>query len=1105
MILANGPIGVLNSVTYWFLPENSHSNLSSSHGRLSVPQKPLFGKALSLRLAKNWNFDAGSTKCRLCCALASEEDGSGSVASRFIEKELKFSPAFSDYVKVLESVRVDRSKDSGGDEDRYGSKQTSIAKGKSFRMKRQLHGSKDDDCEEGANVEENGLGREMIDHRRRNKDLKGGAGLTGNKSDGGWALIEGLLEKGSARRNCDMGKGKPERNKYGSARRNGDMGKGKPEKNKYRSNSKNLRKFDSQSNVNDVGENLDNGHLENGKVRYSGRLTDMQQKERKAAWVDKLETFKGNNVKMERSNSRSLGRKFCHGHAMIAHGNHTKSNSRQSDDNNFSGDIAGDQIGHINDNHSYRSKEKKKMHEYETINCRERVYSIGNSVQRKSGEPAFTKDALKANRSYENNTSKKSFGYDLDKNNIEDESHLKMDHGERQTSSRRSRIEFEFKDDFDGQNIRVNKLVGKQTNHVDHSVKQNHFASFKISSEQDRNKWHVGMHNSNYGASKIHGKGNMDSNNITGDVDGYDFEDRAAFKTFEVFTDVRNRPRVLRMEMEERIEKLAKQLNATDINMPQWKFSKIIHSAKIKFTDHSILRIVQILGALGNWKRVLQVVEWLQSHARFESYKSRYIYTTVLDVLGKAKRPIEALNIFYTMRQGLSSYPDLAAYRCIAVTLGQAGLMKELFDVIDCMRAVPEKKFNLGPLQKWDPRIEPDLIVFNAVLNACVQRKQWEGAFWVLQQLKQQGTKPSNTTYGLVMEVMLACGKYNLVYEFFRKVEKKSIPGALNYRVLVQALWREGKIDEAVLAVKDMERRGIVGTASLYYDLARCLCSTGRCQEALLQIDKICKVAKKPLVVTYTGLIKACLDSGSIENGAFVFNQMHKFCSPNIVTYNIMLKSYLNHGMFEEAKDLFQKILDGSHQIANRGDLSQKVVPDKFTFNTMIEACAQTQKWDDFESAYGQMLNHGYHFDTRRHLRMVLDAFRAGKVQVLESTWKHLVRFGRVPPPPIIKERFCIKLMEDDPVTAIACIDIHQEIDMLAFSERSWLKLLNGNAHRFKSGIMSRLAIELDAFVAQTSESLPVYENLRKACEQFVAHANIIPSLPDHLEESHNS
>ena len=37
-----------------------------------------------------------------------------------------------------------------------------------------------------------------------------------------------------------------------------------------------------------------------------------------------------------------------------------------------------------------------------------------------------------------------------------------------------------------------------------------------------------------------------------------DIEDRAAFRTFEVFTDVRNRPRVLRTELEERIQKLAK-------------------------------------------------------------------------------------------------------------------------------------------------------------------------------------------------------------------------------------------------------------------------------------------------------------------------------------------------------------------------------------------------------------------------------------------------------------------------------------------------------------------------------------------------------------------
>lgn len=54
--------------------------------------------------------------------------------------------------------------------------------------------------------------------------------------------------------------------------------------------------------------------------------------------------------------------------------------------------------------------------------------------------------------------------------------------------------------------------------------------------------------------------------------------------------------------------------------------------------------------------------------------------------------------------------------------------------------------------------------------------------------------------------------------------------------VLVSTLWKEGKTDEALLAVEDMERRGIVGSASLYYDLARCLCSAGRCEEALMQV-----------------------------------------------------------------------------------------------------------------------------------------------------------------------------------------------------------------------------------------------------------------------------
>ncbi|KAI9196962.1 hypothetical protein LWI28_028564 [Acer negundo] len=570
--------------------------------------------------------------------------------------------------------------------------------------------------------------------------------------------------------------------------------------------------------------------------------------------------------------------------------------------------------------------------------------------------------------------------------------------------------------------------------------------------------------------------------------------ERAAFKTLDEFNDVMDKPRVAKVEMEERIQNLARRLNGADINVPEWMFTMTMRSARIRFSDHSIMRVIQILGKLGNWRRVLQVIEWLQMRERYKSQRLRNIYTTALSVLGKARRPVEALNVFQAMQQQISSYPDLVAYHCIAVTLGQAGHINELFDLIDSLRSPPKKKFKTGVLENWDPRLEPDIVIYNAVLNACVRRKQCEGAFWVLQQLKQQGQKPSATTFGLVMEVMFACGKYSLVHEFFRKVQKSFIPNVLAYKVVVNTLWREGKTDEAVSAVEDMERQGIVGSAALYYDLARCLCSAGRCQEALMQMEKICKVANKPLVVTYTGLIQACLDSGNIQDAADIFIQMKDFCSPNLVTCNIMLKAYLEHGWFEEAKKLFQKMSEDGSRFSSGSD-NNLVIPDIYTFNTMLEACSAEKRWDDLEFVYRKMLHHGYFFNAKRHLRIILDASRAGKVELLETTWKHLVQTGRTPPPPLVKERFCIRLENKDYVSALSCITNHPVGDWPEFSENAWLNLFKKNSWRFGEDTLVRLLHQASIHATRNNPPDSVLLNLLSSCKEFLRTCTSSPAM----------
>lgn len=46
--------------------------------------------------------------------------------------------------------------------------------------------------------------------------------------------------------------------------------------------------------------------------------------------------------------------------------------------------------------------------------------------------------------------------------------------------------------------------------------------------------------------------------------------------------------------------------------------------------------------------------------------------------------------------------------------------MKELFDVIDIMRSPPKKKFKTGIFENWDPRLEPDIVVYHAV--SCLKK-----------------------------------------------------------------------------------------------------------------------------------------------------------------------------------------------------------------------------------------------------------------------------------------------------------------------------------------------------------------------------------------------
>ncbi|XP_010938990.1 pentatricopeptide repeat-containing protein At5g67570, chloroplastic isoform X2 [Elaeis guineensis] len=491
---------------------------------------------------------------------------------------------------------------------------------------------------------------------------------------------------------------------------------------------------------------------------------------------------------------------------------------------------------------------------------------------------------------------------------------------------------------------------------------------------------------------------------------------------------------------EEKIQLLIKRLSRTELSIQDWKFSRLMKQSGLFFTEMCLLEILEGLGALGNWRQALFVVEWVYNQRHYKHRKSRFVYTKLLAVIGKARRPSEALHVFNVMREDGQIYPDMAAYHSIAVTLGQAGLLNELMTIVECMRQKPSKGIKNMKRGDWDPCLEPDIVIYNA----------WKGVFWVLEQIRFCGLKPIGATYGLAMEVMLRAGKHDFVHNFFKKMQKNGLPPkALTYKVLVRTFWEEGKVDEAVEAVRDMENRGVVGAASVYYELACCLCNNGRWKDAMMEVEKLKSLPlTKPLEVAFTGMILSSLDGGYINDCISIFEHMKDHCVPNIGTVNAMLKVYGHSDVFTKAKELFEatKAIVSNFKSYTGNDSSLEL--DAYSYSSMLEVSASAHQWEYFEYVYKEMAFCGYQLDQRKHAWLLVEASRAGKWHLLEHAFDTVLEAGEIPHVSLFTEMICQTIAQQNFKRTVNLINGMAHAS-LRVSEIQWLKLFQINMDRF--------------------------------------------------------
>ncbi|KAE8690694.1 Pentatricopeptide repeat-containing protein [Hibiscus syriacus] len=108
------------------------------------------------------------------------------------------------------------------------------------------------------------------------------------------------------------------------------------------------------------------------------------------------------------------------------------------------------------------------------------------------------------------------------------------------------------------------------------------------------------------------------------------------------------------------------------------------------------------------------------------------------------------------------------------------------------------------------------------------------------------------------------------------------------------------------------------------------------------------KTLTEPCNITLIDALRSCIDSGSIEDALYLFEEMNH---SDTFTWNIVIKGLVQKGLFDEAISYF-------HRMEFEG-----VRPDKFTYPFVLKACAGLLSFKEGSKVHAKLIKVGLDLD----------------------------------------------------------------------------------------------------------------------------------------------
>ncbi|OVA18590.1 Pentatricopeptide repeat [Macleaya cordata] len=252
---------------------------------------------------------------------------------------------------------------------------------------------------------------------------------------------------------------------------------------------------------------------------------------------------------------------------------------------------------------------------------------------------------------------------------------------------------------------------------------------------------------------------------------------------------------------------------------------------------------------------------------------------------------------------------------------------------------------------------KPTLSTFNMLLSVCASAQDSEGAFQVLQLVKEAGLKADCKLYTTLISTCAKSGKVDAMFEVFHEMVNAGVePNVHTYGALIDGCARAGQVAKAF---------GAYG---------------------ILRSKKV-----KPDRVVFNALITACGQSGAVDRAFDVLAEMRAEptpIDPDHVTVGALIRTCAQAGQFDRARKVYKMV----HQYHIKG------TPEVYTI--AVNSCSQMGDIDFALTVYGDMKKNGVVPDEMFLSALINVAGRAGKIdtafEIVQEARTQGARLGNV-------------------------------------------------------------------------------------------------------------